>query len=141
MKNILKIAVLLLFSTLFLSCLTQRGITKTEATKLVIKDSLSGKDSTEYELIVFDSRFEFWLGSHSYVKNQHSNEYYQSMNSQYVQEWNRRYSSGDRMIDSYIDYDSRIKYPLELNYRLFMYFKYFEETNRVRLIPGMGRLL
>ncbi len=39
-------------------------------------------------------------------------------------------------IDSYIDYRPNIDYGLDLNYKLYYYFKYFEERNNIRLLPG-----
>jgi len=56
------------------------------------------------------------------------------MNSRYVQEWNRRYIKGDRRMGSNIDYDILTPYNIEFNFKLFMYFKYFEETNRIKLL-------
>lgn len=134
MKTILKISALALFSVLIFSCITQRGINDSRAGRLGIRDTTSVKDSTEYELIVFDPGFDYWLNSHSFSKNQYTNAYLQSMNNQYVQEWNHRYAIGDRRIESYIDYDAHNKYDFEFNYKLFMYFKYFEETYRTKLL-------
>jgi hypothetical protein len=102
---------------------------------LGIRDTVPAKDSTEYELIVFDSGFDFWLNSHSHKENMYSNEYLQTMNYQYVVAWNNLYASGDRRIESYLDYSPLTKYNFEFNYRLYMYFKYFEETNRMKLTP------
>ena len=97
------------------------------------------KKADEYELIVFDSGFDFWLNSSGHSISQYSNEYLRSMNISYVQEWNRRNIMGDRRFESYIDYDTFEDYNKDFNYKLFMYFKYFEEKNRLKLIPGTGR--
>jgi hypothetical protein len=97
----------------------------------------SEDDSTEYELVVFDQGFETWLLMQPL--NQHSEEYYKSKNRIYVSEWNHRYSNPRRykgIYESYINYDSFIDYGLEFERRLYYYFKYFEETNGVRLDPG-----
>lgn len=139
MKSIVKTAGFTLLPILIFSCVTQRGITDSRAGRLDIRDTASVKDSTEYELIVFDPGFEYWLNSHNFSKNQYSNDYLQAMNNQYVQEWNRRYSGGDHRISNYLDYSPLTKYDFDFNYELFMYFKYFEETNRIKLIPGRGR--
>lgn len=91
-------------------------------------------DSIGYELIVIDPGFETWLATQP-PANFYSNEYYRMKNLEYVSEWNQRYYSGRRrgLYETYIDYDPNIDYPLELNYRLYNYFRYFEKTNRVRL--------
>jgi hypothetical protein len=99
----------------------------------------SSSKADEYELIVFDSGFDFWLNSSGHSISQYSNEYLRSMNISYVQEWNRRNIMGDRRFESYIDYDTFEDYNKDFNYKLFMYFKYFEEKNRLKLIPGTGR--
>lgn len=94
-------------------------------------------DSTEYELVVFDPGFETWLLMQP--RDQRSLEYYKVKNKAYVMEWNYRYSNARRyngMYESYIDYDPFIDYGYEFEYRLYNYFKYFEETNGVRLDPG-----
>jgi hypothetical protein len=134
MKGIIKFAGLALFMALLFSCFSQRVVPSSDAAKLGIKGNSDVKDSTEYELIVFDVGFDYWLSSRGYSANQYSNGYLQSMNSRYVQEWNRRYIKGDRRMGSNIDYDILTPYNIEFNFKLFMYFKYFEETNRIKLL-------
>lgn len=101
-------------------------------------DSLSLKsDSTEYELIIIDPGFEHWLVTKP-TMGFHSNEYYRQKNIQYVSEWNSRYMTPSRhrgIYATYIDYDPFVEYDIELNYKLFYYFQYFEEKNRVKLLP------
>ncbi len=63
------------------------------------------------------------------------------MHNQYAREWNRRYSVGDRRIEGNIDYYATTKYDFEFNYKLFMYFKYFEEINLTKLLPYSRRSL
>ena len=121
---------LLLVLALFVACASQKDVAQNKKGRCAIKDS------TQYELIVFDSGFDFWLASHQTVSTQHSNEYYQSMNHQYALEWNRRYASGDPRINSYIDYNLNKNYGFDFNYKLYMYFRFFEDTNRIKLIPG-----
>lgn len=139
MKNIVKVILILILPLLILSCATQREINSNGSGRLILKDTSQVKDSLEYELIVFDPGFDFWLSSNSFQKNQYSNAYLQSMNNLYVTEWNRRYSLGSRLIESYIDYSPLNEYDFELNYKLFMYFKYFEESNRIKLLPYRSR--
>lgn len=93
-------------------------------------------DSLQYELIVLDPQFETWLISRPI--GLHSNEYYQHRNILYVQEWNSRYMNSLRYGDLYtvyIDYSPFIEYDIELNYKLYNYFLFFEEKNRVKLLP------
>lgn len=124
---------ILVLTALFFSCASQQNMTNKTG-------RLGIKDSTRYELIVFDPGFDYWMATHKSIVNQHNNEYYQFTNYRYAQEWNRRYASGDPRVNSYIDYSMRIDYGFDFNYKLYMYFKFFEDTNKVKLIPGSGRL-
>lgn len=135
METIQKTLILASALTMLFSCGIQRNISDSKG-RIAVKDTISVADSTEYELIVFDPGFDYWFNSRSYTKSQYSNEYLRSMNIQYVNEWNSRFNRGDRRIDSYIDYDPFVNYDSDFNYKLFMYFKYFEECNRTKLIPG-----
>lgn len=135
--SILLIGVITLFYVA--SCSIQKNSSTTEQTlssRLVLTDTSAVKDSLEYDLVIFDPGFEYWLDSRIHSRNQYSNQYLSTMNHMYVTEWNRRYSIGDRRIESYIDYSPFIEYDFELNYKLFMYFKYFEETYNTKLIPS-----
>ena len=57
---------LLLMLALFFSCTSQKEVAQNKKGRCAIKDS------TQYELIVFDSGFDFWLASHQIVASQHS---------------------------------------------------------------------
>lgn len=101
-----------------------------------VKPDSVAVDSVVYELIVLDPGFESWLATKP-TMNYYSKEYYETRNRLYVTEWNIRNLNPMRFGDLYdtaIDYLPNIDYGLELNYRLYYYFKFFEETNRVKLI-------
>lgn len=112
------------------ACTSQKQIVNEKIGRLGIKDS------TKYELIVFDIGFDSWKVSHNFRYGEYSDTYYSTANNQYAIEWNRRYAAGDRRINSYIDYNTTTDYGLDFNRELFMYFKYWEESNRTKLIPG-----
>lgn len=103
-----------------------------------IKSDTIPADSLEYELVITEPGFDQWLATQPPV-NFYSNEYYASKNREYVTEWNNRYMNGRRkgLYENYIDYNPNISYPLDLNYKLYYYFRYFEEKNRVRLINSL----
>lgn len=136
MKNLLPFSVLVVVSAIIFSCGVQRGVKSPANGGFAIKDTVSAQDSLEYELIVFDPSFEYWLQSRSINKSQYSNHYLKNMNRIYADEWNRRYARGDRRFDSYLNYDPFVEYDFEFSYRLFMYFKYFEEVHRIKILPG-----
>lgn len=97
-------------------------------------------DSVEYQIIIIDPGFDFWLKSQGKPMNYYTQKYYESWNYKYVQEWNARYSSGRNtdIIESFVDYQRGVDYGLELNYRLYFYFQYFEKTNKITLIRRAG---
>ncbi len=105
--------------------------------RVIKSDTLvAANDSLQYELIVLDPGFESWLVSRPV--GLHSNEYYRQKNIQYVQEWNARYMSPMRyggLYSVYIDYSPFVEYDIDLNYRLYNYFLFFENKNRVKLLP------
>lgn len=99
------------------------------------------KDSTEYELVIFDPGFESWFVSHSRPSWYHSPEYYKNWNQQYVTAWNAKAMSPrySRFFESTIGWDPFVDYGLELNHRLFYYFQYVEKELKIPILPpGMG---
>lgn len=116
------------------SALPSNGQRKIDRRDRVKKDTIAS-DSLVRELIIIDPGFDSWLATRPPM-DFYSKEYYRQWNIRYVTEWNRRYMSDRRtgLYESYIDYDPNIDYGLVINYRLYYYFKYFEETNHVRLV-------
>ncbi|MFW6290305.1 MAG: DUF6146 family protein [Mariniphaga sp.] len=142
-QNVLKGLVLLAFvgALSFSSCKTLK---KAEAPKqeveLAENDTTENGDTTEYELIVMDSRFESWLATQP-PANYHSQQYYETWNRQYVNEWNQRHDNPLRYGDFYetkIDYEPNVDYGLELNYKLYYYFLFIEEEYGITLIRRRG---
>jgi hypothetical protein len=104
--------------------------------KVKIKPDSLKVDSVEYKLIVFDPGFDSWIATKPQM-NFYSKEYYETKNRLYVTEWNYRNQQpltfGD-LYDSKIEYYFNVDYGIELNYRLYYYFRFFEETNHISLI-------
>lgn len=99
-------------------------------------DSPEG-DSIEYELIVIDPGYESYLYTQAPMEF-YAQNYYEHWNYRYVTEWNIRHTHalkyGD-IYETYIDYNPMIDYGLELNYKLFHYFRFFEKKNKADLLP------
>ena len=93
------------------------------------------KDSVEYEIWIIDPRFDQWYIINYSPAKDYSNEYYRSKNMIAVINWNDYYRSGkySKIIDSYIDYQSSIDYGIEVNRKLFWYFKFVVETYNIYL--------
>jgi hypothetical protein len=106
--------------------------------KLALKADTVKSDSIEYEILITDPGFDSWLATKPSM-NFLSKSYYEVKNLMYVTEWNNRYMQPQRygnLYETYIDYRPEIDYGLELNYRLYYYFLFFEDTNHVMLLPG-----
>ena len=112
------------------ACSPAQETSKTSAR--LAHDSL---DSTKYELIITDIYFDQWYLLHFDPSKDHLNEYYHAKNLMAVQKWNDYYRTGQYMqvIDSYIDYQPDIEYGIELNRRLYWYFKYVTTEFRIHL--------
>nr|NQU89816.1 hypothetical protein [Bacteroidota bacterium] len=96
---------------------------------------LAKGDSTEYELLVFDTGFDNWFRTNSKPIWYHENEYYRSKNIQYVSNWNNRViQQMHRPPYEYeIVYDPGTDYGPEVNWKLFWYFKYLEHSYNISL--------
>jgi hypothetical protein len=112
------------------------GFSQTKNVREALKNETISVDSVEYCLIIIDSGFDTWLATKP-SKNFYSNNYYIQKNRFYVDEWNLRYSTENNngLYDNYIDYNPDADYGIDINYRLYYYFKYFEEINHVKLVP------
>lgn len=99
------------------------------------------KDSTEYQLLIIDPGFDSWLATQPPV-NFHSNQYYRIWNLRYVNEWNNMYRTGrhPQYVESYVDYDPNAEYEVELNYKLYWYFRYFEKKYNITLVKRGSKL-
>jgi hypothetical protein len=119
---------------LILSMTNLSGYGQEKKNELKLQADTVKADSIEYELIVIDQGFENWLATKP-PKQFYSKEYYEHKNRLDVLEWNERYvtARNAELYESYIDYSPDIDYGLDLNYKLYYYFRYFEEKNRVKL--------
>ena len=124
------IYILLLF--LVFGCGSQKETaTLNDDDKIVIKN-----ETLEYEIIIIEPGFHTWLQTQrpmsyfSEVQLEHRN--YRS-----VVEWNRRVLSpqvyNPNLYQMHIDYDPNVHYGMEVNYTLFMYFRFFQQRYNQRL--------
>lgn len=93
-------------------------------------------DELEYEVIIIDPGFNYWLQSRARPRGHYSQAYFENKNRLWVNEWNNRVLATGRYGNMYqmpIDYSSSIDYGYEVNYLLYNYLVYFQITNRQRL--------
>jgi len=124
------------------SCGNISNSTKTSTTYNSIQsqqvDTIKISNERGFEVIFFDKGFYSWL------KNQDPKiDFYESSleikNLQYVSEWNRRVANpsiyNKKLYNQKIDYkvNPDNQYGLEVNYKLYQYFRFFEEKHETLL--------
>ncbi len=125
---------LFLILTIFASCQTKTIVT--EDSKSILKIEATTNDSTQYELLIFDNKYNSFLVTQPPM-NFYSKDYYENWNIQYVTEWNIRHNNPTHYGDFYetiIDYNQITDYGLELNYKLYNYFLFIEKEYGISLI-------
>lgn len=149
-KYILTIGTLALFILSMANCSSSKkaisitdeekaAFAQTEGDTIAIKD-----DKTEYEIIVIEPGFDFWLQSIAKPEGFYSQSYLENRNRIYVQEWNARVTQPFRynpsLYELQIDYDYNTDYGYEVNYKLYNYFIYFQRKYNQRLGPFVPRV-
>ena len=117
------------------ACSVQKPIEKSSTAETATEDS------TEYKMIVFDSGFETWYLMKDSPANTNNVEYYRNWNRQYVQAWNMKASSSryGRFFASPINYDMQENYPIEIEKKLFYYFRYVEQELKIPILSNRIR--
>lgn len=127
------------FLCLILGCNTTKpAMTSSVKPLLAQNDTVRiANDELHYEVIIIDPGFSTWLVSRSYPRNYHSLIYLETKNQIYVNEWNNRVSQPQRynpnLYEMTINYEPRIHYGFEVNYLIYNYMIYFQNTHKQKL--------
>lgn len=139
MKNCIYILVLL-FTIIACSTASKNTVASntTSQTKTSVNDTVRiANDSLEYEVIIIDNGFTSWLASRAFPRNYHSLSYLENKNYMYVTEWNNRVLQPQRfspnLYEMTIDYQPNIHYGYEVNYLIYNYMIYFQNTYKQKL--------
>lgn len=141
MKNSFYIIVVV-FSIL-LGCTTSKTTLPNTAKTLVAQgDTVRiANDELQYEVIIIDPGFNTWLNSRAYPRGYYSQSYLESKNQLYVSEWNSRALQPQlydpNLYEMKISYDSNINYGYEVNYLIYNYFIYFQNTYKQKLFGAV----
>ena len=136
MKN--SIYILFLFLAL-LSCKSSKyAISNADKITTPISDTVRiANDELEYEVIIIDPGFSTWLITNTYPRGYHSLSYLENKNQLYISEWNNRVLQPQRynpnLYEMTINYDPIIKYGYEVNYLIYNYMIYFQNTYKQKL--------
>lgn len=118
-----------------MACTSQQSITGTRTGSNIIVKQEGGD---EYEITIIDPGFDRWFITNGKPASYYSLAYYEQQNRRYVISWNEKvsqqayYRSPYYPFENRIDYDPTIHYGLEVNYKLYYYFKYIEDVYGAR---------
>ncbi len=89
----------------------------------------------EWDIIVFDSQYDYFLNAIAKPMNYYSESYLKNRNTFLVSEWNSYYYSGRyrNIIESAIEYDPNENYGMKFEYKLYQVFAYVNWKYRLRL--------
>lgn len=140
MKNYIYILILL-FTIVACSTASKNGIASNNpghTPKVAVNDTVRiANDSLEYEVIIIDNGFSTWLASTALPRNYYSLSYLEIKNRLYVTEWNIRALQPQRynpnLYEMTIDYRPEIHYGYEVNYLIYNYMIYFQNTYKQKL--------
>ncbi len=109
------------------------------------EDTVKIQDAeTQYEIIIIEPGFYTWLVSIARPEGYYSQHFLENRNYLYVMEYNRRVLQPLQFDpDLYvlqIDYDPKIDYGYEVNYKLYNYFIYIQRKYNQRLGPYIPRI-
>ena len=99
------------------------------------RQSTIKSDSTEYEITIIDNEFDHWYLLNFSPAKDYSNEYYRNKNLAAVVAWNGYFTRNHyhRIIEDYIYFNNSIDYGMEVNRKLYWYFKFVEEAYKIKL--------
>lgn len=136
MKNLIGI---IIFFVIIFSCTTSQKTIVSEET--VTTDTTNDtirivNDELEYEIIIIEIGFDSWLVTQKPM-SYYTNSTLAFKNYIYVIEWNQRVLQPGRynpnLYEQSIDYDPNIDYGIEVNYKLYQYFQFFQQKYKQRL--------
>ncbi|WP_281234488.1 DUF6146 family protein [Flavobacterium gelatinilyticum] len=137
MKKCISILFLLL---IIIACSTTSQTiagTDTASAKKINDTVRIANDSLEYEVIIIDNGFSTWLASRAFPRNYYTLEYLENKNYLYVTEWNNRVLQPQRyspnLYEMTINYRPDIRYGYEVNYLIYNYMIYFQNTYKQTL--------
>lgn len=137
MKN--SIYIFAIFLLAILGCNTTKStMTSSDKALKTQNDTIRiANDELQYEVIIIDPGFSSWLASRAYPRWYHSQSYLENKNQIYVGEWNRRVLQPQQyspnLYEMTIDYQPNIDYGYEVNYLIYNYMIYFQNTYKQKL--------
>jgi len=97
-------------------------------------------DSLEYEVIIIDPGFTFFLNATAKPEGFYSQNYLEARNRAWVLEWNSRarnpHKYNSNIYENVVDYQQNIDYGYDVNYKIFNYFLFAQQKYKMSLGGG-----
>lgn len=139
MKLIKQLAFLLLLTFVFWACGSSPINTKKSQKEEPV---VIANDSLEYEIIIIDPGFTYFLNAVAQPVGYYSQNYMEARNLAWVNTWNVRvqnpFQYNPNIYENTIDYQPNIDYGYEVNYKLFNYFLFAQQKYRMSLGGGFN---
>ncbi|MDB2385186.1 DUF6146 family protein [Polaribacter sp.] len=134
----LQLAFIILLSSLLLWACASSPIQKNTQDKE--EPVVIANDSLEYEVIIIDPGFTYYLNAIAQPKGFYSQQYMENRNISWVNTWNIRAQNAlnynSNIYENIIDYQQNIDYGYEVNYKLFNYFLFAQRKYKMSLGGG-----
>lgn len=134
------ILIILLFIITLFSCKTKKVFVdnSSKSSNSIVGDTVKiANEKLEYEVIIIDVGFVTWLNTRAFPRNYLSETFMENKNQFYVSEWNRRVLNSQQfdpnLYEMNINYDSNVHYGYEVNYLIYNYMIYFQNTYKQQL--------
>lgn len=124
---------------IIVGCTTSKPVvSKAENLNPTANDTVRiANDALEYEVIIIDPGFSTWLVSRAFPRNYHTQSYLENKNRLWISEWNSRvlqpFRYNTNLYEMTINYDPTIDYGYEVNYLIYNYMVYFQNTYKQKL--------
>ncbi|MBG6109562.1 hypothetical protein IWX84_000421 [Flavobacterium sp. CG_9.10] len=137
MKN--SVYLLAVFFCIIIGCTTSKSTIadKNKPTGAISDTVRIANDKLEYEVLIIDPGFSRWIVTNTYPRGFYSQSYLESKNQTWVSEYNSRALQpmryGPNLYEMTINYDSNVDYGYEVNYLIYNYMVYFQNTYQQKL--------
>ena len=136
MKN--AVYILIILGTIIACSTTKTNVEQPVTKNVALSDTVRiANDSLEYEVIIIDNGFSTWLASRAFPRQYYSQSYLETKNRLYITEWNNRVLQPQRyspnLYEMNINYNPTIDYGYEVNYLIYNYMIYFQNTYKQKL--------
>ena len=137
MKSIIKIISAFILGAFLWSCGSTPISTKKDDKEAPV---VIANDSLEYEIIIIDPGFTYYLNAIAQPQGFYSQGYLEARNRVWVTIWNQRFMDSGRynpnIYENQIQYNRSVDYGYEVNYKLFNYFLFAQRKYKMSLGGG-----